>query len=221
VTFIPSLLVFLEIYERWLLRNAPRYNLIHELILVLMRLTEGGAKFSHNETKRYIISHLEQSAICLSIGIPKSAALPTLANRAILQEKCSGAANAIRALQVGVALPDSKTQEHLETVVLETTVAVAHDTLDSLPRETASDNIGRRSRVMQVVRTVIVSIVPLVVLLTMRYAGLRLSSAFNNWAIIIAIIWAVITILSLLDPLYESRLKVMGDFISTIRGQGS
>ena len=89
IIFIPSFLIASQINERRLLRTAPRYALIYELMLIMARLAEGSMNFSRPKTKSYIIAHLERAATFLGIGIPKAADIPTFANRAILQEKCS------------------------------------------------------------------------------------------------------------------------------------
>jgi hypothetical protein len=183
-------------------------------------MAEGNVKFSHLDTKNYIITHLERAAVCLSFGIQHSTALPSIASRAILQEKCSGAAAAIRALQIPVMFPDSKTLEPLRDTVARTIVIVVRDNLDLLPRETAAavEHHGL-SRIIPVLRTIIIGIIPSAVLFATHYSGLSLSSTFNNWAILATILWAVITLLSLLDPLYATRIKTMGDLISAFRGK--
>lgn len=222
IIFIPGFLIASQLNTRRLLRLAPRYALINELVLIMVRLAEGDVKFSHPDTKKYVIAHLEQAAVYLSLGIPNSAALPSIASRTILQEKCSGAAGAIRALQVAVMLPDPKTYENLRATVARAIIAVAQDNLESLPRENVT-TIERRglSRIAPVFRTIIISAIPLAVLFVMRYASLSLSATFNNWAIAVGILWAVITLLSMLDPLYATRIKTMGDLISAIRGRDS
>lgn len=220
VTFTPAFLATSQIRIRRMLRFAPRYALMNELILVMTRLNKGNIRFSHVDTKGYIIYHLERAAICLSYGIPKSADLPSLASRTVLQEKCSGAATAIRACQIAVVLPDPKTYEHIQTTVVQAIIAVAQDNLELLPRETpTTDERKGLSRIVPTGRVIVISVLPLAVLLGIRYAGLKLSSSFNNWAIIVAVLWAIVTLLSSLDPLYASRLKTMGDLISAIRGK--
>jgi hypothetical protein len=84
-TAIPALLVMLQIRERRTWYAAARYALLRELMLVVTSLNKGDVKFSQPNCKRDIIAHLERAAIYLSLGIPKSAALPTPAGRAALQ----------------------------------------------------------------------------------------------------------------------------------------
>jgi hypothetical protein len=101
-------------------------------------------------------------------------------------------------------------------------ILVAQDNLESLPSEAAGAGKPRgASRIFSAVRTIIIGGIPSAVLIALRYAGLDLSPAFKNWAIVGVILWAVVTLLSLFDPLYATKIKTMGDLISAFRGKDS
>jgi hypothetical protein len=61
-------------------------------------------------------------------------------------------------------------------------------------------------------------LLPLIVLFGARRGGLRLAPGFENWAITIAMIWAAVACITLLDPLYANRIKTVREFIDAFRG---
>lgn len=220
ITLVPSFLVSLQMVEKFRLYRAARYAVLHELILALVSLSGGSTESSRPDSKRHIITHLERAAIYLQIGIPKSTMLQSPTGRAILQQRCDEAANAIRSLQTDIAFPGSKTHENAKFAVAHAVVSVAQDNLEAMPKKNVcTKRGGRLIRIVLAIRTIAISGIPLGVLIIVRYADLNLSSEFENWAIVIAILWAIITVLSLLDPLYATRIKTMSDLISAIRGK--
>jgi hypothetical protein len=74
-------------------------------------------------------------------------------------------------------------------------------------------------RLITLARTVIVSIIPLACIIGLRYTDLKLSPGLTGWAVVIALAWAAITLVSAVDPLYKARLGDFRDLISAIRGK--
>jgi hypothetical protein len=70
------------------------------------------------------------------------------------------------------------------------------------------------------IRAIAVGAIPIGCIVGVRYAGLPLSAEFFNWAIIVAVGWAAITLISIIDPLYKARLADIRDFIAVVRGNG-
>ena len=146
----------------------------------------------------------------MEFGIPKAMSLPDPHARMILQEKCSQAAAKLRMMQVSVALGDSSALNKIKGTVATYIIAISTGNYNNLPCVSVTSEDGRKlSRLAHVCKIIIVAVVPIGCLIAARYAGLHLSPDFNNWAVAVTLLWAVITLVSILDPLYKSRIQEM------------
>jgi hypothetical protein len=65
---------------------------------------------------------------------------------------------------------------------------------------------------------VLVAIVPIGCLIGAKLAGLKLSGQLADWAIIVAVAWAAITLISILDPAYKAKIDDIRNIVSIMRG---
>ena len=143
---------------------------------------------------------------------------------AIAKRKCGAAAVAIRELEIRIAFADSSKFAAVQEVIAHVVEVICTGTYDvTIGAGFEFEQVARpalSSRVKSASKTIVVGIIPIAVILGLRYGGIELSSQFNNWAVAVAVVWAVITFVSALDPLYSNKLRTIQDFISALRGKG-
>jgi hypothetical protein len=220
VVAIPFIILVAQLTRRRILGRCPDYAATEELGLALMHLAMQGIKVGSLDNRNETIRHLENAAFLIVNGVPKKLGAPNALAQATLRGKCSSAASAIRELQTEVAFADIRALDGVRESIVNDIMAVCLGTYDIRPQGSLSQtpHLSLARKIGHASRTLLIGIIPLAVILSLRYGGIRLSPQFNNWAISVAILWAVIVFISSLDPLYTSRLRAVQDFISAFRG---
>jgi hypothetical protein len=191
---------------------------IFGLAYTLSSLVERPHRIRDLDFKATLARDIESVAICLQDLIPRFIALPDPAGRSRLEEKCRSAAAALRALEVDIAVSGERALDNINRVIARYIIAAATGNYASLPDAPFPSRTERKIKVLaQASRSLAIALIPLACLVGARCIGLGLSSTFNNWAIAVALIWSVITILSAIDPHYKSRIAEMKDVMSLLR----
>jgi hypothetical protein len=217
---IPFFVLVAQAVSRHVLHVYPNYAALEELGLVIEHLDMRGVKARSLNNRNDAILHLEYAAILIQIGVPRKFSAPNAITQSILRKKCETAAAAIRELEAKIAFADKGLENNIRESIAVVAASICLGTYDVQPQDDLNQvshasfirKIGRASR------TAVIGMLPIAVILTFRYADIKLSPQFNNWAIAIAIIWAVVTFVSALDPLYAKRLKDVQSFVSAFRG---
>jgi hypothetical protein len=68
-----------------------------------------------------------------------------------------------------------------------------------------------------VVKGLFAALIPLGLLVVTRYIGLTLSKGISSVAIGLSLLWAAITIVSMIDPQYRARITEIQSVISAFR----
>lgn len=195
----------------------------NHLIDCELQLARGSIKFSDPDNKRRICHQLEQAASYLENGIPRAIALPDPRAKLAIQQRCQASAAQLRNIQTSVIIANDDTIDNVKRQISLFIAAIVQGKYDLLPAANSleAQTRDRKTAYLQILKTTIVAIIPFACLLGVKYAGIKISAGFSDWATVIAIIWASITFISLLDPLYKARLTTIQDFISAIRGKDS
>jgi hypothetical protein len=205
--------------DRRLLLGAPAYKMVDELTLAMSHLAGRRMEFTDVTNRREIIRHLERAATYLDQGLPRATAIPNPGGQSFLADRCHRSASAIRELEIQVALPGVDTLEELKRTIANIVEIVVQGRYDLLPTTISADeSINLVRRIASIARSFVVAIIPAVTLIILRFSGLKLTSQFNNWAIVVVTVWGAVTFISLLDPLYSNRIKTVQDFVSAFRG---
>lgn len=220
---VPFIILVVQLTNRRVLQHCPDYAASEELGLALEHLAMRGVRAGSLDNKNATTQHLENAAILINDGVPKKLTASNSLIQSALRGKCELAAAAIRELEAKVALADMKALDEIQEIIADIVTAICLGTYDihlqanpgQVPHLSLTRKLGRASQ------TLLIGIIPIAMILGFRYGGIKLSSQFNNWAVAIAILWAVIVIISALDPLYKNRLKAVQDFISAFRGGAS
>jgi hypothetical protein len=190
------------------------------LISILKMLARKTSRSDDISTRAWICSHLQYAANYLEEGVPRALALPDPSMRQTLQEKLTSGAAYLREIQLWIALAKDEAQNDARDAIAHCIELIAQGKYDSIPAGTlARLENSKTSKLVGFGRALVVAVVPFGCLIGIRYAGLKLSSDFTGWAVVISLAWAAITLISAIDPLYKTRLKDMQDLIATIRGK--
>lgn len=200
-------------------RWNPQAEMVYCLIHVLRQLEDSGVRLGDSTVKREICSYLQLASRFLDTGIPAAIRIPDLAARQRFEERCRSGALELRDMQARIALADDNTVNSLRGDISRYIEMVAPGKYGLLP--TGTPAIAKEPRTPALVRmskSVFIAFVPIGCLIGARYAGLRISGQLANWAIIVALAWAAITLISTFDPLYKTRLNDILNIVSIIRG---
>jgi hypothetical protein len=194
--------------------------IVNTLVDVLKTIVRKTSRSNDMATRARICNRLQYAAIYLEEGIPYALALPDPSTRQALQRKLTSAAAYLREIQLWVALAKDEAQNDTRDAVAHYIELIVQGKYGSLPDGTLTRLEGSKvSKLVGFSRTLAVAILPFGCLIGAQYAGLKLSSDFTGWAIVIALAWAAITLISAIDPLYKARLKDMQDLIAAVRGK--
>jgi len=167
----------------------------------------------------YTCRCLEAAAKKLQYDLPRSIVTLSPYAKAQLQLHCKLAANQLRAMQVQLVLSGSGTLEDLRAETFIYVEAIATGQYGDLPVCDQEVQLGKLKRLTIIGKEIIVALVPLVILFLLRYFKLSFSAGFENWAIVAAVIWALVGFISMLDPHYRSRISDVQTVISMLRGR--
>lgn len=221
-SYVGLILYITAIAHRLVWRRYPNLILLESLIRIV-RAIDGRRVALDLSSRARISSYLEHAAQVMKRDVPKAMSLPDLQARVILQEKCDNAAANLRIMQVAIALTEENALEHLKRSITTFIGAIAVGNYSTQPNcsnlsdvQATVPNEGRVSHLVRIGKIVTVAVIPIAFLVIARFAGLQLSEAFNNWAVVISLLWAAITIISVLDPLYKSRIEEVKGIIPFI-----
>ena len=223
IVAIPFIILIVQLTRRRILRRCPDYAATEQLGFALEHLAMRGIKASSLDNRNHAIIHLENAAFLINNGVPRKLTASNMLAQSTLRERCALAAEAIRELEIKVAFADMGDLEEIRKITTHVVTAICLGTYDIHPQGNLSQvpHLSLTRKIRHASRTLLIGIIPIAVIISLRYGGIKLSSQFNNWAVAIAILWAVIVFVSALDPLYTSRLKAVQDFVSAFRGGAS
>ena len=78
--------------------------------------------------------------------------------------------------------------------------------------------VSKRTALAEVGRNVVVAVIPVACLIGAKFAGVTLSGQLANWAIIVAVAWAAISLIAAFDPAYRAKINDIRSIASIIRG---
>src|SRR3984957_15240025 len=142
--------------------------------------------------------------------------------RAQLCTRFAAAAAALRDMELRVVFSDDSTLNKLKDEVTDFIYAVATGDYALLP--TASPVAGRSSRAKRIIviaRDMTIAFIPLAVLVISRYAGLKIPTEIATWATVVTLVWAIVSITTIFDPAYKSKISDVSEMVSMIRGGSS
>jgi hypothetical protein len=220
VTIFIIAIIYISIVEDLtigrLRRQYPNVALLDSLLRARRALAAHPVCMSDPSYKSYIAGILEEVAKGIETTLPKAVPLTHSFTRSEFRQRCNQAAAELRLMQMRLALSNENTLVELQRETYDFISAIATGDYGVMPA--ADLPMDRKSRrILSVIKNIIVAFIPIVSIIIIRYVGVRFSSAFGNWVVVVALIWAIISILSILDPLYKSKISDLRDVASIVR----
>ena len=220
IFFIGGAVVIWTIVIEPIRARHPDTVIISMLVGLIHDLGSRPLRFGDVRFKADVCHTLQNASSYLQNAIPRVMKISDDAMNRTLKEQLNSSATHLRQMQLWVVFANEKTADDLRDGITYYINAVALGQYDLLP--TATSAVPRSNRIHTIAsfsRAILVALIPIGCIIGARYAGLSLSTQFTGWAIVVAITWAAITLISALDPLYKARLTDVRDFISVFRGK--
>jgi hypothetical protein len=184
------------------------------LVNLLDKIEQNGVRWNELTFKIELIASLDSLANILERDIPtRCRTADEQFNRWATDRAWSSAAY-IREMKKWIFMSREDTRSYLMRQVAAIIVCLAEGDWDGIPTvelNHRSRNTKRLSRVLSSLRTLAASIIPIGSLLLMRKfsSGNEIPSSIEGYIYFGAVAWLAIGLISLLDPLYASRLDTL------------
>jgi hypothetical protein len=73
------------------------------------------------------------------------------------------------------------------------------------------------AKTYRLIKTVAAAVIPIGCVIVARHYGITLSGRLNNWVVFVALLWAVIALVSLVGPPYRGKLDERSSILSLLR----
>ncbi|HEY0097720.1 MAG TPA: hypothetical protein VGB76_02100 [Pyrinomonadaceae bacterium] len=219
VLSVPGRLFFRSLESR---KQAvqTRAFVIDELLNILHRHEEPGyeliwSEFTH---RKWLAERLEAIASCMENHFPRYfiTGVPEMDRWATLT--ASEMANGVRATIKWVFAPTRNTREEFKARIVKYFIAALASEWGKFDRVTAeklSRKEGLRARVVSVVTALFTAAVPILLLLLVRRLQL-VAEPLLTYLTVGSYIWAALSLLSHLDPHYNTKLAALKDLTKTL-----
>jgi hypothetical protein len=203
-------------------RREPGTGAVTELISILAKLDvreTPNTPFVFFQDKLEMMVSLRAAGNLIQSALPRRVSPTDGPERAIFVDRCRLAGASVRELSLWIALPRHDTHEEIRKQISLLVATLITGRYDELPTfEPIHATVPQRiRRIGQVLRTLAVGAAPLAAMYVGTLLGLSLSGVYGNGLLIFSIFWAIITYLSLIDPLFLNRIANIRDLISTVR----
>jgi hypothetical protein len=209
--------VFLSIRtNRRKYKECPDALLVDRLIKLLFIADQRPKWWTSLDAKREMLSTLEEAAICFERFIPRRLRTGDFSSDTWVKETSAQIAAALRSLKKWIVTPKTDTNERFVARIastLQNSVGGDWDSLERIDPEKVPELRLLRFRARAFLRTIFISALPLSLVLIVQKTPLALSDSLVGYAKVGGLLWAAIALLSVLDPLYESRMKDLTQFI--------
>jgi hypothetical protein len=201
-------------------RSYANVKVLDDLIKIQRFLADHPTRTSDSMYKKHMSRSLEIAATRVEKNLPRSIALANPFLQEKLQQQFTGAAAALRLMQLRLLLSEESTIVDIRGEVREFIHAIASGNYALMP---TMDPLPKRSRskmIFSACRDMVIAFTPIAILEASNYAGLKLPSQILSWGTAVCLLWAIITIVSFLDPLYKARIATLQDIASIFRNSG-
>ncbi|MEV8542580.1 hypothetical protein [Streptomyces sp. NPDC051572] len=203
------------------LRRYPGVVVFAELQVLTKTLGSDKQSLSKMNLQNEMNGRLERAAICLQKGIGRSFFLSS-PNKSTFQLRLDRAAARFREYQLWIALPGCDTRADLFSEIAQTCADFSAGLYDFLP-ESDAPALGARDYVSNFVRAfrgLAAGVFPLFTLWSVRRFGLMPEDTLGSSLTVAAIIWAVVSIVGLIDPLCSGKIAALKDVMSILTRGG-
>lgn len=196
--------------HRWLNPRAHFLKALFDALLQIIALNrDDELGWTHPEARKQLVTNLEEAARCLEV-IPKTILGRDRFSNRWNQQEYLRRASGIRDRKKWVLLPKAETRNHLEQELRRILQLAAVGDWDGLPQaDLPSDvHIPWWRRALTILRSLIITALPPVGVIVF---GKYLPQEFKTSVTTVAWIWALISLLAMLDPRFGEKLSAFKD----------
>lgn len=209
-------------YNSRRIRESAGAQLTHLLIKAVNYVERAARHWQESGYKSGIVYNLESVASCLERDMVWDVAQRRQDVVLWFRDALAAKAEGVRQLSRWVLTPKTDTREHLLEQLVMLLAASARDDLDSFPAVSESRAGKRHTAWLRITATssaLLSAIVPGAVVWAAHKAHILMDPWFSYGAIA-AILWACVTVMSVLDPSYGDHLESFKKLSDTLRPFG-
>jgi hypothetical protein len=217
-TLLWVIFVFYHVYRavdklilRTCYRRCPEASIVDSLILALAIAEEEPKRRRDEEIMNRLLLQLEYIAQMLENELHRKCYSRDTSTDVWLHKRGREMATGIRQLKQCVLLPREGSQERLATMLGERLVNAANGDWDMFNRIEVPTTPTRRSRIVHILRKLVATTFPLLILLIIVNSPLELSNTVMGYIVAACIGWVTINILTWLDPDYHEKMETFAD----------
>lgn len=188
-------------------RRCPEASIVDSLIVALAIAEEEPKRRRDEEIMNRLLLQLEYIAQLLENELHRKCYSRDTSTDVWLHKRGREMATGIRQLKQCVLLPREGSQERLTTMLGERLVNATNGDWDMFNRIEAPTTPTRRSRIVHILRKLIATTFPLLILLLIVNSPLELSNTVMGYIVAACIGWATINILTWIDPDYHEKME--------------
>jgi hypothetical protein len=199
----------------------PDSVLVHGLQDIAYLLRTRPEAWNDLEFKRRLMSELETSASCIQY-LPRRLKSGDAFTDVWIRERSTQIAAAIRSLKQWIVTPMWNTYDRLCSHVTDSFLQAVDGNWDGLERIDPPKLSQRQfyARVGGIVGGVLLSALPLVGLFVLQKSQFKLEGATADYAKLMTIGWAVVSLLSTFDPTFNAKLSAVKEIASSLTPGG-
>ena len=155
-------------------------------------------------------------------GLPRIASSSPIAQRQEFQDRCHHAAYYIDGLYLDILLPNPATYVEIRRKVAEIAAIIAMGHLGNLPSR-EKPRFGARGKAkyfLDLVQGLVLAFLPIAALYGAPLVGVRIAGSLNNWLTTGSIVWAVLSVLLMVDPGARDKIDLGQKVFSLLQGKG-
>lgn len=202
-------------------RSRVRGAILHNLSELILWVSDGVDRFESGDRK-FWIGRIETTARLLEVDMPRFMSARDERTDGWFKEQCGGAARHMRNLKLSIISPDGSSWERLERSLRHQLAAAAAGNWCSLARKFPAVSLPpqrKRDVVTKWARGLIVTFLPVVAVLALG-PWLSLESDLLKWSRVVAVAWALLSIIFALDPGLRDKVDAMKNVAGILRESG-
>ena len=211
LSLIVALPVRLSLYRRKR-KLYPDLLIIDRLLTMLSHVENNTIAWNKLRFKQHLLFNTEQIAALMQHDLPLQLKSGDIATDLWISERFRKIAAAIRGLKKWIVTPKSDTREQFKEHLANCLIYAASGDWDSFEQsepEKLSHPQHWRSQIGTTVRVIISGTTPIFIWGIVQQTVLAIEGAIAEYVTIGVILWAVITFLTSLDPLYGSKITAI------------
>ena len=173
------------------------------------------------QTRRRIIGLLEKTAVTFESMMPTALGLDRGDPLDASVDHFRRVAEFIRNLKIWVAFPQETTRAdliHEQLAIIGPIATHRYHYLHAVEKVTAtSARVRWQHHLMRAARQIFVAAIPIAVLLVTKAFGVSIPGEFRTYITLGCLLWAVIVLLSVLDPNYRDNVNTVKDLFESLK----